>query len=77
MNACRYSLGATFAPNWMDWPMFYHGNPIEAAPGMVFFIHIIVFDENQGLAMTLGETQLVTESGCEPLSQRSLDLVVR
>jgi len=33
LNACGYSLGTTFAPNWMDWPMFYHGNPVEAAPG--------------------------------------------
>ena len=23
MNACGYSLGATFSPNWMDWPMLY------------------------------------------------------
>jgi Xaa-Pro dipeptidase len=76
MNACGYSLGTTFAPNWMDWPMFYHGNPEEAGPGMVFFIHIIIFDEKAGLAMTLGQTQLVTKSGCEPLSQQSLDLVV-
>ncbi|MBL8673215.1 MAG: aminopeptidase P family protein, partial [Alphaproteobacteria bacterium] len=50
MNACGYSLGALFAPNWMDWPMFYHGNPVVAAPGMVFFIHIIVYDEARGLA---------------------------
>ena len=28
MNACGYSLGTTFAPNWMDWPMLYTGNPI-------------------------------------------------
>jgi len=27
-NATGYSLGTTFAPNWMDWPMFYHGNPL-------------------------------------------------
>ena len=76
MNACGYSLGTTFSPNWMDWPMFYAGNPVEAAPGMVFFIHIIIFDEENGLAMTLGQTQLVNEGGSEPLSQRSLDLVV-
>jgi hypothetical protein len=25
LNACGYSLGATFAPNWMDCPMFYAG----------------------------------------------------
>ena len=44
LNATGYSLGTTYAPNWMDWPMFYHGNPELAAPGMVFFIHIILFD---------------------------------
>ena len=76
LNACGYSLGATFAPNWMDWPMLYRGNPVEAAPGMVFFIHMILFDENAGLAMTLARTSLVTEAGSEPLSGASLDLVV-
>jgi Xaa-Pro dipeptidase len=76
LNACGYSLGTTFAPNWMDWPMFYHGNKVEAAPGMVFFIHIIVFDEANGLAMTLGRTSEVTAGGAQPLSKASLDLVV-
>ena len=41
MNACGYSLGTTFAPNWMDWPMLYTGNPIILKTGMVFFIHIM------------------------------------
>src|SRR3546814_804730 len=59
MNATGYSLGTTFAPNWMDWPMFYHGNPEPAAPGMVFFIHIIIFDSERNLAMTNGQTVLV------------------
>ena len=30
LNATGYSLGATFSPNWMDWPMFYHGNQVIA-----------------------------------------------
>ncbi|WP_119459168.1 M24 family metallopeptidase [Rhodospirillaceae bacterium SYSU D60014] len=77
MNATGYSLGATFAPNWMDWPMFYAGNPEPAAPGMVFFIHIIIFDSDAGLAMTTGQTVLVGETGAETLSQRPLDLVVK
>jgi Xaa-Pro dipeptidase len=76
LNACGYSLGTTFAPNWMDWPMFYHANPVDAAPGMVFFIHIIIFDEPNGLAMTLGRTSEVTARGAEPLSKAALDLVV-
>ena len=76
MNACGYSLGTTFAPNWMDWPMLYHGNPVEIAPGMVFFCHMIIFDSDRGLAMTLGRTSLIPEQGAEPLSKAPLDLVV-
>ena len=77
MNATGYSLGTTFAPNWMDWPMFYHGNPELAAPGQVYFIHIIIFDDAAGLAMTTGQTVLVGERGAEPLSRQPLDLVVK
>lgn len=73
LNACGYSLGATYAPNWMDWPMLYAGNPVEAVPGMVFFVHIVVFDAVSGLAMTLGRTSLVGDAGAEPLSAASLD----
>ena len=77
MNATGYSLGTTFAPNWMDWPMFYHGNSVEAVPGMVFFIHIIIFDAENGLAMTHGRTSEVTETGARPLSKATLDFVVK
>ena len=77
LNACGYSLGTTYAPSWMDWPMFFHGNPVEIGPGMVFFLHMIVFDSEAGLAMTLGRTSLVTERGAEPLSQAPLDLLAR
>ncbi len=75
MNACGYSLGTTFSPNWMDWPMLYHGNPVELRPGMVFFCHMLIFDSDRGLAMTLARTSLVTDGGSEPLSTRPLDLV--
>ena len=76
MNACGYSLGSTFAPNWMDWPMFYRGQPYLAEPGNVFFIHIIVFDAVAGLAMTLGRTSEVTQSGSRPLSSAPLDFAL-
>ncbi len=76
LNACGYSLGATFSPNWMDWPMLYHDNPVEAAPGMVFFCHMIIFDSEAGLAMSLGRTSLIGETGAELLSRASLDLMV-
>jgi len=76
LNACGYSLGTTFAPNWMDWPMLYHGNGLEAVPGMVFFVHIIIFDSERGLAMTLARTSIVTAAGAEPVSAAPLELVV-
>ena len=77
LNACGYSLGTTFAPNWMDWPMLYAGQDVTAQPGMVFFIHIIVFDAERGLAMTLGRTSLVSDTGAETLSRASIELVRR
>jgi Xaa-Pro dipeptidase len=77
LNACGYSLGTTFAPNWMDWPMVYKNNPVVLAPGMVFFLHMIIFDDASGLAMTLGRTSLVTSGGADILSKAPLDLVVR
>ncbi len=74
LNACGYSLGTTFAPNWMDWPMLYHGNPVVLAPGHVFFMHMILMDSDKGQAMTLGETFLLTDTGNERLGQLSTDL---
>jgi Xaa-Pro dipeptidase len=76
LNACGYSLGTTFAPNWMDWPMFYADNPVIAKPNMVFFMHPMILDSDRGLAIALGETVRVTETGCERLSTASLELVV-
>jgi Xaa-Pro dipeptidase len=75
LNACGYAMGTTFSPNWMDWPMLYHGNPVEAAPGMAFFVHIVIFDSARDLAMTLGRTSLITEAGAEPLSAAGLEFV--
>ena len=76
MNACGYSLGATFSPNWMDWPMLYTGNPYVIKAGNIFFMHMILMDSENNLAMNLGETYLVTESGNERLGNQKLDLVV-
>ena len=76
MNACGYSLGTTFSPNWMDWPMLYTGNPYIIQPGNVFFMHMILMDSDSQLAMNLGETYLVTDKGNERLGKKKLDLVI-
>ena len=74
--ACGYSLGTTFSPNWMDWPMLFSGNPVPAKPGMVFFLHCVVADSDRGVAMSLGRTCLVTDANREVLSARPLELIV-
>ena len=74
--ACGYSLGTTFSPNWMDWPMLFSGNTVLAEPGMVFFLHCIVADSENGVAMSLGQTCLVTGTGREVLSARPLEFIV-
>ena len=60
----------------MDWPMLYTENPVILAPGMVFFMHMILMDSDNQLAMNLGETYLVTSSGNKRLGKKKLDLVV-
>jgi len=77
MNACGYSLGATFSPNWMDVPpMIFTRNSLIIKPGMIFFMHMILMDSENQLAMNLGETYLVTQSGNERLGKKKLDLVI-
>jgi|SRR5438876_57983 len=74
LNSCGYSLGTTFSPNWMDWPMCYRNNPVEIVPGMVFFLHMAV--TAKGLNVAPGETFLVTERGSERLGRSSIALTL-
>ena len=43
---------------------------------MVFFMHMILMDSENQLAMNLGETYLVNNSGNERLGKKKLDLVI-
>lgn len=75
LNACGYSLGAVFAPSWMDWPMVYANNPAVIEPGMVVFLHMILADSDSETAMTLGRTSIVGETDLECLSTTPLELL--
>ena len=76
LNACGYSLGALYPPTWMDWPMIYRHNPVVVQPNMVIFMHMILLDWDRRLAMSVGDTVLVTANGCETLTKMGTDLVV-
>lgn len=77
LNACGYGMGAVYAPIWVDWPMFYADNPLTLARDQVYFLHMILLNHADGIAMTLGHSVLVTGNGCERLSRSALELVVR
>ena len=76
LNACGYSLGALYPPTWMDWPMIYRDNPVVLQPNMVIFMHMILLDWDQRLAMSVGDAVLVTANGCETLTKMGTDLMV-
>ena len=76
LSACGYSLGARYAPSWMDMPMFYAGNTEAIVPGMTLFAHMIIMDSDTETAMTLGRTYLTTSGAPEPLSRLPLELAV-
>jgi len=76
LNACGYSLGAAYPPTWMEWPMIFAGNPVVLEPGMVVFMHMILLDDDTGLAMSLGETFIVRDGEPERLSALPHDLPV-
>jgi Xaa-Pro dipeptidase len=76
LKACGYGMGAVFNPIWVDYPMFYEGNPLIMQAGQVFFLHMILMDSEAGEAMTLGHSVLVGASGIERLSRHGLGLIL-
>mgnify|MGYP005989056077 CR=1 FL=1 len=74
LQACGYGMGAVYAPIWVDFPMFYEGNPLIMRENQVFFLHMILMDDATEQAMCLGHSVLVTPHGVERLSRHSPDL---
>ena len=69
-------MGAMFAPTWMEDPLIRRDDPQVLAPGMVFFLHMLMVDRERGLMMSLGEQAVVTEGACERLTRAPRELVV-
>ena len=75
LKACGYGMGAIYNPIWVDFPMFYQGNPLLMQANQVFFLHMILMDSDSGDAMTLGHSVLVKPDGIERLSRHGLGLI--
>ncbi len=76
LNACGYTLGISYPPTWMDWPMIWADHPDVLEPGMVFFLHMILLDDRTGLTMSLADTSIVTDGACEQVTHAPAELVV-
>jgi Xaa-Pro dipeptidase len=57
-------------------PMIYSGNEMPIVPGMVLFLHAILVDAPNNLAMSLGYTILTTAGSAEVLSKIVPEYVV-
>lgn len=78
LNACGYSMGIAFAPIWMDeQQMFFEGSDTVMEDGMCFFLHMILMDSETGSANCLGRSSVITETGSEPLSNWTTELIIR
>jgi len=75
LQACGYGMGIAYNPIWVEFPMFYAGNPTIMHEGQAFFLHMILMDSDAGLAMSLGHTVLVGADGVERLSRHDTGLL--
>ncbi|MEE2980009.1 MAG: aminopeptidase P family protein, partial [Pseudomonadota bacterium] len=60
LDACGYTMGATWPPTWMEQPMIVAGSPVVIEESMTFFTHMICTDQTTGLQMALGEQAIIT-----------------
>jgi Xaa-Pro dipeptidase len=75
LNACGYGMGIAYNPIWVEFPMFYEGNPLFMERGNAFFLHMILMDSESGLAMCWGHSVILSPTGVKRLSRHPLDLV--
>ena len=71
LQACGYGMGAIYNPIWVDFPMFYQGNPLLMRERQVFFLHMIMMDDVTGHACCLGHSVEVTAQGAKRLSRHA------
>jgi len=77
LHGCGYSIGARFAPTWMEDQHFEAESAYLVAPNMSFFAHAMLFDSETSAAMTLGASYLVLEDETQALSRHSLNLITK
>ena len=72
-----YSIGLGVPPSWADCPVDIRENdPTVVRQGMVFHLPISLRDEGR-YGVAFSETLVITEDGCEVLTNMERDLFIR
>ena len=77
LNSCGYTMGCAYAPIWVDYPMIYENNPMVIEENMVFFLHMIIMNRDNRLAMCPGHSVIIGSNGAERLSRTGLNLEIK
>ena len=76
LHMTGYAVGAAFPPSWVEPLVMDSGCPHTLQAGMVIAVEPPLFGLEEGLGVRIIDNVLVTETGCEPLSKTTRDLIV-
>lgn len=76
LHMTGYALGAAFPPSWVEPLVMDSGCTYTLEAGMVVAVEPPLFGLEEGLGVRIIDNVLVTETGCEFLSQTTRDLIV-
>ncbi|MCP4875275.1 MAG: aminopeptidase P family protein [Gammaproteobacteria bacterium] len=76
LHMTGYAVGAAFAPSWIEPLIMDAGCDYTLEAGMVIAVEPPVFGLEDGLGVRLIDNVLVTETGCERLTDTTRDLII-
>ena len=76
LHMTGYAVGAAFPPSWVEPLIMDSGSSYTLAAGMVIAVEPPVFGLADGLGVRLIDNVLITDTGYEPLSSTTRDLIV-
>ncbi len=76
LHMTGYAVGAAYPPSWIEPLIVDGGSRYTLKAGMVIAVEPPLFGLEEGLGVRLVENVLVTETGCERLTQTTRELIL-
>ena len=76
LHLTGYAVGAAFAPSWVEPLVIDSGCSYTLEAGMVVAVEPPLFGLEDEIGVRIVDVVLVTDTGCEPLSKTTRDLIV-